>query len=57
MWLDGQVTYYTSEGDLTYSSVAADRDVTGWSTEETRTLLGFWGAADVQAQLDGLVRN
>ena len=29
----------------------------GWSTEETRTFLGIWGAADVQAQLDGIVRN
>ena len=28
---------------------------TGWSTEETRTLLGIWGAADVQAQMDGIV--
>ena len=25
----------------------------GWSTEETRTFLGIWGAA----QLDGIVRN
>ena len=30
---------------------------TGWSTEETRTLLGIWGAADVETQLDGIVRN
>ena len=29
----------------------------GWSNEETRTLLGVWGAADVQSQLDGVVRN
>ena len=29
----------------------------GWSTEETRTFLGIWGAADVQVQLDGIVRN
>ena len=29
----------------------------GWSTEETRTFLGIWGATDVQAQLDGIVRN
>ena len=29
----------------------------GWSTEETRTFLGIWGAADVQTQLDGIVRN
>ena len=29
----------------------------GWSTEETRTFLGIWGAADVQDQLDGIVRN
>ena len=25
----------------------------GWSTEETRTFLGIWGAA----QMDGIVRN
>ena len=30
---------------------------TGWSSEETRTLLGIWGAADVQAQLDGKVQR
>ena len=30
---------------------------TGLSTEETRTFLGIWGAADVQAQLDGIVQN
>ena len=29
----------------------------GWNTEETRTFLGIWGATDVQAQLDGIVRN
>ena len=29
----------------------------GWSTEETEALLGIWGAADVQEQLDGIVRN
>ena len=28
-----------------------------WSCEETRTLVGIWGAADVQRQLDGVVRN
>ena len=26
VWLAGQVAYYTSEGDLTHSSVAVDRD-------------------------------
>ena len=30
---------------------------TGWSNEETGALLGIWGAADVQSQLDGVVRN
>ena len=29
----------------------------GWSTKETRTFLGIWGVADVQAQLDGIVQN
>ena len=29
----------------------------GWSTEETEALLGIWGAADVQEQMDGIVRN
>ena len=24
----------------------------GWMTEETRALLGLWGAADAQAQLN-----
>ena len=32
------------------------RMATGWCTEETRTLLGIWGAADVQGQLDRIVR-
>ena len=30
---------------------------TGWSPEEIRTLLGIWGAADVQVQLDGIQRK
>ena len=30
---------------------------TGWSTEETKALLGVWGATDVQSQLDGVTRN
>ena len=30
---------------------------TGWSNEETRALLGIWGAAEVQNQLDGIIRN
>ena len=29
----------------------------GWSSDETKALLGIWGAADVQSQLDGIVRN
>ena len=29
----------------------------GWSNEETKALLGIWGAADVQSQLDRIVRN
>eukprot|EP00731_Ephydatia_muelleri_P001288 Em0001g1288a len=28
-----------------------------WSTEEVHTLVGVWGAADVQRQLDGVTRN
>ena len=28
-----------------------------WTTAETRALLGVWGAADVQSQLDRVVRN
>ena len=30
---------------------------TGWSVDETRALLGIWGATDVQSQLDGVARN
>ena len=29
----------------------------GWSTEETRALVSTWGEANVQSQLDGVVRN
>ena len=29
----------------------------GWTTEETKALLGIWGAADVQSKLDGVVTN
>ena len=29
----------------------------GWDTEETKALLGIWGTADVQSQLDGVKRN
>ena len=29
----------------------------GWSTEETKALLGVWGDADIQTQLDGVARN
>ena len=28
-----------------------------WSVQETRYLLGIWGAAGVQSKLDGVVRN
>ena len=28
-----------------------------WTTAETRALLSVWGAADVQSQLDRVVRN
>ena len=29
----------------------------GWTSDETRALLGVWGEADVQSQLDGVSRN
>ena len=29
----------------------------GWGLQETKALLGVWGAEDVQRQLDGIVRN
>ena len=29
----------------------------GWDYAETKDLLGVWGDADVQSQLDGIVRN
>ena len=29
----------------------------GWTGDETRALLGVWGEADVQSQLDGVSRN
>lgn len=29
----------------------------GWTIDETRALVGIWGAADVQNQLDGVARN
>ena len=29
----------------------------GWSNEETKTLVSIWGEANVQNQLDGVVRN
>ena len=29
----------------------------GWSNDETKALLGNWGASEVQSQLDGVVRN
>lgn len=28
-----------------------------WTDEETRALVAIWGAADVQSQLDGVMRN
>ena len=28
-----------------------------WTHEETRVLLGIWGDANVQRELDGIVRN
>ena len=40
----------------TYISIAMTASA-GWSNWETRALLGAWGAADVQSQLDGVVRN
>ena len=29
----------------------------GWDFAEAKALLGIWGDADVQSQLDGIVRN
>ena len=29
----------------------------GWSNDETKALLGIWGASEVQSQLDGVVLN
>ena len=29
----------------------------GWSVEETRALVGVWGQANVQNELDGVTRN
>ena len=29
----------------------------GWNTEETKALSRIWGAADMQSQPDGVVRN
>ena len=29
----------------------------GWSSEETRALVGIWGDEEVQRALDGVVRN
>ena len=29
----------------------------GWSAQETRVLVSIWGEAEVQSQLDGVVRN
>ena len=29
----------------------------GWTTEETRALVGVWGQANVQSELDGMARN
>ena len=29
----------------------------GWSTQETKMLVSIWGEADVQSQLDGVIRN
>ena len=31
--------------------------VVEWTTAETQALLGVWGAANVQSQLDRVVRN
>ena len=29
----------------------------GWSTEETKALIGVWGDGNIQTQLDGVARN
>ena len=29
----------------------------GWNTEETKAIVGVWGEANVQKQLDGVARN
>ena len=29
----------------------------GWTSDETRALLGVWGESDVQSKLDGVSRN
>lgn len=30
---------------------------TGWSSEETKVLIGIWGEEEIQTALDGVVRN
>ena len=29
----------------------------GWNTEETKAIVGVWGEANVQKQLDGVARK
>ena len=35
-----------------YNTMAA-----GWSAQETKMLVSIWGEADVQSQLDGVIRS
>ena len=39
------------------SNFVAEVMAAGWIMEETKALVGIWGAQDVQSQLNGVARN
>ena len=46
------ITVVYSREQFVAESMAA-----GWTMDETKALVGIWGAQDVQSQLDGVARN
>ena len=54
---DAVLLYILSMACLALALHAHTRMSSGWTTEETRVLVGVWGQANVQSELNGMARN
>ena len=47
----------SAAGEQIRAGVKPDEMACGWSPDATRALIGVWGEANIQKQLDGVARN